>query len=226
MRRSVLPCRVVALGLAVGAAFGVAVGVEGSARAEKQLDGAQVHQGFALELNVGSRLFSIAGAGTTLSFGALQGGIFAGYKISRVIVGLGFDLSRVASGSSTGGGSETSQADTAILFTPGIRVAIVRSAENRVELFGQFDLGFGTTIHEDHPNQPNAPDRSVFNLVYRIGPGVRFWAHPQFGISAAAGLEGDFAFNTITQNGLGGQTQHTSTGLTSIFAALQLTGVF
>ena len=197
-------------------------GWAGSARAEKQLDGGQVHQGFALEVNMGTRLFTLTGVGTTVSLGALQGGIFAGYKISRVIVGMGFDLQRVASGTSGGGGNDTSQADTSILFAPGIRVAILRSAENRVEMFGQFDLGLGTTVHEESPSG-NQPDRSVFLLNYHLGPGIRFWAHPQFAIGALTGIEGDFTF--ISEK-VGTVTTRTSSGVTSFFAALQLTGVF
>ena len=92
-----------------------------AAAAEKVLDGGQVHQGFALELNISSRLFTIAGVGTTISFGALRGGFMAGYKLGRIIFGLGFDLSRVATGSSSPG-SDNSQADTAIFFVPGVKV--------------------------------------------------------------------------------------------------------
>jgi hypothetical protein len=187
MRRFV----VVALLLAVGAA-----------RAEKQLDGGQVHQGFALELSLSSEVVEVAGIGSTASFSGLQGGLFAGYKISRVIVGMGIDLARQSG--AAGGGTFTS-----ILFSPGVRVAFVRSAENRVEMFGLFDLGFGTTLVEGNDAHP-------FNLRYRTGPGVRYWPHPQFAVSAAAGVEGTFF----------GLQEQGSTAITSIFATLQLMGVF
>src|SRR5262249_7057051 len=135
------------------------------------------------------------GAGTgAIQVGALQGGIFAGYKLSRVIVGLGLELSRVATGDRTGNVS-TSQADTAIYVTPGVRVAIVRTADKRVELFGSLDIGLGTTIHEESPAPMGPqPDQTVFLLNYRLGPGVRFWAHPQFAISAIAGPQGRFSW--------------------------------
>jgi hypothetical protein len=205
------------------------------ALAEERLDGGQKHQGFALELSIGGRLVTINsnvnGMNAPISVNALQGGVFFGYKISRVIVGLGFDLSRVAIGSSTSGlpNSDTSFAQTAILFTPGIRVAIVRSSDQRVELFGQFDIGFGTTVNEQSPG--NAPsNNNLLIVVYDIGPGVRFWAHPSFAVGALAGLNGDFSFTSrnVAVGPLPGMTttQKNSTGLTSIFAALQFTGVF
>jgi hypothetical protein len=189
------------------------------ARAEKQLDGGQVHHGFALELNLGTQLIAITGV---TNFDAIQGGFFAGYKISRVMFGLGLEIARVASGTSGGGGGDTSKADTAFELVPGIRVAIVRSADKRVEMFGQFDLGLGTSLHDEHPNLAGtSPD--VFLLSYKVGPGARFWAHPQFAVGAVAGVEGDFKFTSMTA---GGFTSKTSSGLTSIFAAIQLLGVF
>jgi hypothetical protein len=196
----------------------------GNARADKQLEGEQIHHGFALEVRLASRLFSFSSGTSALSIGALQGGIFAGYKISRVIFGLGFDISRVATGASGGGGADTSAADTAFHFTPGVQVAIVRSALKRVEMFGEFDIGFGTTIHEQKPSVP-MPDTSTFLLNYQVGPGVRYWPHPQFAVSGLAGVEGDFSWVSTTPTG-GGPTTKNSSGLTSIFAQLQMMGVF
>lgn len=183
----------------------------------------QKRAGFAAETHIGTQLFSLGvGMGSVASFGTVSGGIFLGGKIDRFIFGLGFDLSRVASGSSQSGMPDTSQALTTIMFVPGIRAAIVRSHDQRVELFGQFDLGFGTAITESSPGGGgNQPTR--FRLSYDVAPGVRFWAHPQFAVAGLAGLAGQFEFDSQTQNGI---TAKTSTGLTSIFAALQLLGVF
>ena len=119
------------------------------ARAEVRLDGGQADHGVVVEARLGSDLVSVATGTTptsTLTFAGVQGGIFGGYKIKRFIFGLGFDLARVASGSSTGNTS-TSAATTSIMFTPGLSVAILRSADKRVELFGQFDMGFGDGLY-------------------------------------------------------------------------------
>ncbi|MBI5488858.1 MAG: outer membrane beta-barrel protein [Deltaproteobacteria bacterium] len=188
----------------------------------------QQESGFALELNLGSRLLNLSGLGTTASIGMMQGGLFAGYKTDRVIFGLGFDIARISESTSPDGGGDTSDESTAFFFVPGVRVAIVRSADQRVELFGQFDLGLGTVITDESPSPPPPqPDVTRFRLNYNLGPGVRFWAHPQFALGALVGVHGDFAYDKI-ETTVGGTTTSTTntTTVTSIFAALQLMGVF
>jgi hypothetical protein len=180
--------------------------------------------GFVVEPHIGTTLFSFATGGlggtSTSVLNTLQGGFLLGAKINRVIFGIGFDLERVATGSNAGSGSPTvTNATTDIMFTPGVRVAIVRSADQRVELFGQFDLGFGTTVTDQNNNT------SYFHLSYDIGPGIRFWAHRQFAVGAVTGVRGEFEFDSTKQNGTN-ITTSTSSGLTSIFASLQLTAVF
>lgn len=178
--------------------------------------------GFALEMRLGTELVALTGVGNV---GLLSGGIFAGYKLDRFIFGLGFDIARAASGMSMPG-ADTSMATTVFFLTPGIRVAIVRSHDQRVDLFGQFDLGLGTSINEQSP-APMGPQPDVvnFRLYYNIGPGVRFWAHPQFAIGAVAGVHGDFAYTKTTDPGSNVSVSQSST-VTAIFASLQLMGVF
>jgi hypothetical protein len=185
-------------------------------------DGGQADYGVVVEARLGSELLNLGATGmgtTSLVVGGVQGGVFGGYKIKRFIFGLGFDLSRVASGTSSGNTS-TSTATTSIMFTPGISVAIVRSADKRVELFGQFDMGFGTTVGDGI-----GPGESVFRLMYDVGPGLRYWVHPQFAFGALAGLNGSFAWDTRAAT-MGVPSTTSSSGLTSIFAQLQLMGVF
>jgi hypothetical protein len=185
-----------------------------------QPDDGQKRIGFVVEPHLGTTLVSFSTTSTAGSFGTLQGGFLAGAKIDRVIFGLGFDLERVATGSNAGAGSPTvTTATTAILFTPGVRVAIVRSADRRVELFGQFDLGFGTTVTDRNDNT------SYFHLSYDVGPGIRFWVHRQFAVGAVTGVRGEFEFDSTHVPGTN-VTTSASSGVTSIFAALQLTGVF
>lgn len=191
------------------------------AHAEGRLDGGQADHGVVVEARLGSDLVSIATGAmptSTFTFAGVQGGIFGGYKIKRVIFGLGFDLARVASGMSMSGTNvTTSSATTSIMFTPGVSVAIVRSADKRVELFGQFDMGFGTTV-----GGGVATNESIFRLSYDVGPGLRYWAHPQFAFGALAGVNGAFVWDTRGNN----PSTTSSSGLTSIFAQLQFLGVF
>jgi hypothetical protein len=182
----------------------------------------QKPRGFALEIHLGTQLAALAGAG---NIGLIQGGFFAGYKLDRFIFGVGFDLARVASSMSVPG-ADTSQAATAFYFAPGIRATIVRSHDQRVDFFGQFDLGLGTSIDEQSPSPTGPqPNELRFRLYYNVAPGVRFWAHPQFSIGALAGVHGDFVYTKITQPNTNVSTSQQTT-VTAIFAALQLMGVF
>ncbi len=193
------------------------------AYAEPRLDGGQAEMGVVVEARLGSELVTLVSASPTtsgLTLNGLQGGIFGGYKIKRVIFGLGFDLARIATGSSVSGGGTTSTATTSILFSPGVSVAILRSADRRVELFGQFDLGFGTTVGDSV-----ASGESVFRMSYDVGPGLRFWVHPQFAFGALAGVAGAFVWDSRAATaGMPGTTS--SSGDTAIFAQLQIMGVF
>ena len=191
-------------------------------RAQGRFDGGQADHGFVAEARLGSELISIATGttpGSSLTFAGVQGGVFGGYKIKRFIFGLGFDIARVATGTSAGN-TTTSAATTSIAFVPGLSVAIVRSADKRVELFGEFDMGFGTTVGDSVTN-----GESIFRLSYDVGPGLRYWVHPQFAFGALAGVNGAFAWDTRSAMG-GMPSTTTSSGVTSIFAQLQFMGVF
>jgi hypothetical protein len=54
-----------------------------------------------------------------------------------------------------------------------------------------------------------------------VGPGVRYWVHPQFGFGAMAGLRGEYV-TSEDPDGFFSSTLATTTITTS----LQLTGLF
>jgi len=136
---------------------------------------AQKKNGFALETHLQSQLIGFgAGLAGTVYAPLINGGIFGGAKIDRIIVGLGFDFTSV----DEGGG-----ANIAMRWAPGVRVAILRSEDERVELFGQLDLRFG---HDFGSGSKNV----LFGMD--LAPGVRYWLHPQFAFSALAGWNADW----------------------------------
>jgi hypothetical protein len=208
----------------------------------------QKQNGVAVEAEVGMSLltFQVLGGGNNnnglvpLSFSSVEGHVFAGYKIDRVIAGLGMTLDRVAVSTPSGLGpngmplDNSTQATTRLLFVPGVQVAILRSSDLRVELFGEFDLGLGhvftetttpTVPGQPPPNPGPQPSHTNFALTYDIGPGVRFWVHPQFAVSGFVGVQGSFYWDWLTPAGSTVTTTNSS-GLTSVVAALQLLGVF
>src|SRR5207244_2476663 len=108
----------------------------------------------------------------------LQGGFFFGYKIDRFLFGLGIDLDRFATSSSSSGNPDASQSTTGLLLLPGVRIAALRSSDERVELYGEFDLGWGHAFTDQSPApMGQQPQKSNNRLVYQLGPGVRYWIH-------------------------------------------------
>jgi opacity protein-like surface antigen len=165
-------------------------------------------RGFALEVQLGSRLLALdVGGVATFNLSAVDAGFFAGYKFGRWMVGGSLDFARVSYSYDPG----ADQATSVLSIMPGVRVAILRSADERVELFGQLDFGFGHVFMDN-----NGEDHNRF--VYQLGPGLRLWFHPNFAVGALVGLRGEFDI----EEGNNG----TTTGVTSIFARVTFTGVF
>ena len=159
-------------------------------------------RGFALEIHLGTRVTPLD-IGGPIGVPLVDGGLFAGYKFGRFQLGGSFEYGRVAHDPDYG---TKSSADRLVIM-PGLRVAILRSADERVELFGQADLGFG------HYWISDADGAHV--VCFQVGPGVRLWFHPNFAASAMVGLRGEHYIY-----------DHDSYGYTGIYASLAFTGVF
>ena len=161
-------------------------------------------RGFALELHLGTRVTPVTVTGG-VSFAAplVDGGFFAGYKLGRFMIGGSLEYGRAAYDPDPG---EKQSADR-LLIMPGVRIAILRSADERVELYGQADVGFGHywVTDEEGPHV----------VCFQVGPGVRIWFHPNFSASAMVGLRGEHYVR-----------DDDSTGYTGIYASLAFTGVF
>ena len=125
-------------------------------------------------------------------------GFFAGYKLDRLIIGLGYDFTSYDAGG----------AQIVMTWTPGLRYTLLRSSDDRVELFGQFDFGIGHDFGNAQSNEVFSPD---------LGLGVRYWVNRQFAISSVTGWNGTW---NVTQNPSG------SVVLMGIFSGLQVLGVF
>jgi hypothetical protein len=166
-------------------------------------------RGFVFEANIGTHLAVLDNDIPPL--GDLRGGFFLGGKIGRLMIGGSIDISRAAYTTEAGGFS-TDASTTRLLFMPGVRFTFLRSADERVELFGQLDLGVGPTM--------NDPGDDAFTFVYQVGPGLRLWFHPQLALGAHFGLRGEFTSVDT------GNNSSTSYGVTGIYSTFSLLGVF
>ena len=182
----------------------VAVTVAMAAPAAAQQPTGPKDRGFALEIHLGTRVAPLdLGIGGTYGLPVMDGGFFAGYKFGRFMVGGTLEYGRVAHDSD---GGNDSSADR-LLVMPGVRIAILRSADERVELYGQADVGFGHAWVTDQDG--------AHVIAFQVGPGIRLWFHPSFAASAMVGLRGEHYVR-----------DDDSTGYTGIYASLAFTGVF
>jgi len=161
----------------------------------------QMENGFAFETHIYSQIVSFgAGVGTTFNLPLFIGGIFGGYKLDRLVFGLGFNFTSYDAPGSGG-------AQIVMQWVPGLRYVFVRSSDDRVELFGQADVGFGHSF--------TSPANEI--ITADLGIGARYWVHKQFAFSAVGGWTGNWGIT---------QTPDSSTVVQSIFAGLQVLGVF
>jgi hypothetical protein len=123
-------------------------------------------------------------------------------------VGAGIDYARDASG----GTGVASTSNTRFLFVPGVRFTLVSSADQRVDLFGEADLGIGHYFTDS--------DTGNVLIRYQLGPGLRLWFHPQMAFGALVGVRGDFGIFDH------GPNNSDSSGMTAVFANFSLLGVF
>jgi hypothetical protein len=188
-------------------------------------DDAQAESGFALQANLGARvnLLSLGGVGGSKdvpAFNALDTQLFGGYKLGRLVVGLGLEFFNATVTTSILNASMSSST-SAFLIGPEAQFAIVRSPDSRVELLGDFALHFG---HLFIPNT-RSTDPSNFLLSYQLGPGVRFWAHKHFAIHGLTGFAGEL-FHTIPASNAPLLAQNTDTSGHGIFGSFGMLGVF
>jgi hypothetical protein len=153
-------------------------------------------RGFALESSIGLQVGS-----TPVGAIGLRGNLFAGYEIGRVIVGLDLQL-----GGSFGAYGDSSATQFVLAGGPGVRIALVRSSDRRLELVGQLDIGAGHTFGGSGPGwdavlglPPGATLGNDSVQVYgALGPAIRYWLHRQFAVQSSVLVRGDYT--TMSQD--------------------------
>lgn len=155
----------------------------------------QLESGFAVEVGAATQQLLI-GDSDVIGFSTLRGTLMLGYKAGPLLVGVGFELISLTDSESSDG-ADFSVSSTSLAIVPGIRFAFARSADHRAELFGALDLGIGTmwesrsgSVCDMDPSVCES-DQSVTRYVYGIGPGVRYWMHPQVALVVTSGIRGD-----------------------------------
>jgi hypothetical protein len=182
-----------------------------SAREEAPVSG-QLDYGAAFELNT---LVMRPYEGATV-YGI---GAFAGIKMRRIIVGVGFDnlKSRFDPNYVSGQYDVISTVLTKELRIEG-QVVLLRSNDAFAEVFALGAYGWSEGSPYRHPRSENLS--KPFGRVSG-GVGIRLWPHPYLGVSIAAGAVAHSGKTEIE----GAGENYNSTTLVSMFGRLSITAV-
>lgn len=193
----------------------------------------QKKNGIMVALSLTTRSPFVQTSGTSSFVGSgIAGEMFAGYKLDRIFVGLGFSIDHAGNTTklaSAAGNSTTTTESTSFLISPGVQIAALRAAAGRLELLATAQFGFGraVTSRSDEPALPPTVSPSFpntnFHLNYQFGPGLRFFFIPQVALQLLSGIEGDHFF--ASQDAPSGLRADQINSV-SVYGKLGLLGVF
>ena len=146
-----------------------------------------------------------------------QAGLFVGHRSPSLSIGVGLDFGRVSE-SSSDTIMTTSNSTNMILVMPGLRFVMARSRDQRTELLGRLDIGYGRNWFS---SDSTSDIPSTGHLRGQAAPGIRHWITPSFGVGGTAGLRYE-RFDREDSMG----TSSRALSVTALFSSLELVGVF
>ena len=162
-----LRCLVSGLGIVVGLVVWLPAAPAVGATAPRDV-GASA---FAIELGTGS-----------LSPGALGGALGLGWAGRTVALGLGLEYTYSSLEGNTGP-PPPKVIERQTLVGPWLRWAFVRSFDGRVDLIAAIDAGYDRrAITRKLDTNPMEERAAADGVTFRVGPGIRYWAHPQIAL--------------------------------------------
>lgn len=177
-----------------------------------------VATGFALEMRLDSTTVLL---GNDAALPAITAGLFLGHRSRSLTIGVGFDFGRFNQSTSSPGGSSEMNSTT-VLVIPGVRFVLARTADQKTEILGQVDAGYGVSIRRAGAGGTD-PD-NINRLRVQAGPSLRHWITPSFAIGGTVGLRYDRA-SVSSDQGMG-MTSEQILAITALFGSLNMTGVF
>ncbi|MDI1445576.1 hypothetical protein [Polyangium sp. 6x1] len=156
--------------------------------------------------------------------------LWVGYKFANVLLGVSGYFSTRYYDAKYDTGNETHVKEETFLIGPEAQFVLHRSAKARVEVLGLLGAAAGTwrrwRSHVDRgwPVDIGDPVTTVtsdqgIRVRWHLGPGVRFWPSPAFGIHLAGGALGDYRLigsNSITESPINAFFQAGFVGVTGV----------
>lgn len=170
--------------------------------------------GFVLQTSLVTQTTALNAGTSTLQLSSLEGGLTFGYKTRRLILGLGFDFTTVNDAT-----PQVATSTYSFVVYPEVQYAFIQSDDQRVELIGNASAGLGS-FGASRSNM-NSNDTTELRVRWRVGPGVRYWIHPQLGAALVTGVTGNHLL-VFSPSG----AASASTVTTSLYTQIGLVGVF
>lgn len=180
-----------------------------------------LERGFVLSGGMGVRVgWLAAGSSGASADTGLIAGLGIGVKFGRLMLNLSTEFTNVSVTQSTASTPTRTNGNSVFMIMPGVQVALLRSADLRVELLGAFRLGLGTTITVTEPTPTMTTDQTRINFVYEVGPGARYWLHRHIAVTVLSGFRGDYYYVSNADN------SSAKIGSNGLFASLTSQVVF
>jgi hypothetical protein len=170
--------------------------------------------GFVLQTSLLTQTTAFNAGTVAFQLSSLEGGLAFGYKTGRFMLGLGFDYTTLSDTT-----RQLSTTTYSFVVYPEVQYAFVQSADQRVELVGNASVGFGS--FGASRSDVDADNTTQLRVRWRVGPGVRYWLHPQLGAALVTGVTGNHLF-VFSPSG----SALSSTLTTSLYTQIGIVGVF
>lgn len=141
-------------------------------------------RGLYFEVGLGGQMTLYGGYGVPAQ--QLGGSFLIGYKLNRLIFGLGLEYSHMAEYENAAGDKEHFVLN-AMLFQPTIQFHIVES--NPLALFLTTGIHLGFAIFDETGTSID-DDTTITLLGFHLGVGIRYFLHPRFAIGIEGGFRG------------------------------------
>jgi hypothetical protein len=157
--------------------------------------------------------------------GMLDGALGVGWQASTLTLGLAVDF-RYTSLTEQMTLTPSRMVERTLAVGPWFRFPLARTFDGRVELVGAVDLQVVSRAVTRNDGGPSGDDVTAWGVSARVGPGLRFWAHPHIALGyttqwSFTRLSGpSLAFSSAVPPGISDEQVQVDTGFVGRFTFL------
>ena len=163
-------------------------------------------KGFFMEVGVGGQMSVYNGLTNTNQ--QIGGSFLVGYKLNRLILGLGLEFMHQGTYQEDSG-YNAHDVINAMLFQPTVQFHLLESSPLALYLSAGVHVGFAVWNDTDTTQDD---DTSTTLVGFHLGMGIRYFLHPRFCLGVEAGFRGLWVMTTVDPAGPGDMKQTDAVG--------------